>query len=114
MMNLGIKLVAIVSISTAVTTISYAGWKIGDYTKVRPVLLNEYVEYQIQQQKFIEKLQEQQSQTLQSVLQLRFQTLMLQKQYGELTFAEQQELCRVSKTLEFVGVPGCGGSLSPQ
>lgn len=106
-MLLGGKITATAAILAAVSSISWAGWKAGEYTELRPVILKEYIEYQIQQQEFIKQLQVQQSQTLQSILQLRFQTLMLQKQYGQLTFAEQQELCRVAKTLEFVGVPGC-------
>lgn len=113
-MLFGGKIPVIAATLAGITSISWAGWKAGDYTELRPVILKEYIEYQLQQQQFIEKLQEQQAQTLQSVLQLRFQTLMLQKQYGALTFAEQQELCQVAKTLEFVGVPGCVPYSQPQ
>lgn len=42
-----------------------------------------------------------------SILQIRFTQLIQKKEYGGLTFIEQQELCKIAKQLEYVGVPGC-------
>lgn len=101
-------LVKVAAALTAASTISYASWSAADYVQIRPVILREYADYQVQQQEFIKNLQEQQTQTLQSINELRFRTLMMQREYGQLTLLEQNELCAVAKQLGYVtGVPGC-------
>ena len=89
----------IVGLITGSITALTAGWYAMDYTGVRPVIKRELVQ-----------MQDQSEQLTQSVLLLRFQTLMLKKQWskgGDWTFADQQELCALARTLQYVGVPGC-------
>jgi hypothetical protein len=80
----------------ALTLIGGSLWAAGDYTGVRPVLKSEFV-----------KVQQAVDQNQLVLLQLRFQLLMQKKQYGGLEFSEQQELCSIARTLQYVGVPGC-------
>lgn len=86
-------------LSAVVIALSVVGgslWAAGDYTGVRPVLKNEII-----------KIQQTVEQTNLILLQLRFQVLMQKQQYGGLTFQEQQELCSISRSLGYVGIPGC-------
>jgi hypothetical protein len=80
----------------ALTLICGTLWAAGDYTGVRPVLKNEFI-----------KVQQTLDQNQLVLLQLRFQLLMQKKQFGGLDFSEQQELCSIARTLQYVGVPGC-------
>jgi hypothetical protein len=96
-MSLGI--VQIIGVITGSITTVTAAWLAMDYTGVRPIVKREFAQ-----------VQEQVDQVTKSILQLRFQTLMLKKQWGDVrewTFADQQELCALSRTLQYVGVPGC-------
>lgn len=80
----------------ALTLICGSLWAAGDYTGVRPVLKSEFV-----------KVQQAVDQNQLVLLQLRFQILMQKKQFGGLDFQEQQELCSIARTLQYVNVPGC-------
>lgn len=80
----------------ALTLICGTLWAAGDYTGVRPILKSEFV-----------KVQQTLDQNQLVLLQLRFQMLMQKKQFGGLDFQEQQELCSIARTLQYVGVPGC-------
>ena len=80
----------------ALTLICGSLWAAGDYTGVRPVLKSEFV-----------KVQQAVDQNQLVLLQLRFQLLMQKKQFGGLDFQEQQELCSIARTLQYVNVPGC-------
>ena len=84
------------AIVTAITVLGGSLWAAGDYTGVRPVMKNEFI-----------KVQQVLDQNQLVILQLRFQMLMQKKQFGGLDFQEQQELCSIARTLQYVGVPGC-------
>ena len=84
------------AIVAALSVIGTTLWAAGDYTGIRPVMKNELI-----------KIQQTLDQNNLILLQLRFQVLMQKKQYGGLTFQEQQELCSIARTLGYVGVPGC-------
>lgn len=72
-------------------------WAAGDKTGYRPVIKAEFM-----------TVEQQLEQMSKSVLLLQFQYLMAKKESGGgLTFDEQQQLCRISYALGFVGVPGC-------
>lgn len=80
----------------ALALISSTIWAAADYTEVRPVIKKEML-----------AMMETQKQLTDNLLSLRFQLLMQKKNYGGLTFQEKQELCKTSKTLGYIGVPGC-------
>lgn len=91
--NLILRLSAFVAASTL---LGGTMWAAGDYTGLRPVIKRELLQVQ---------------QTLdtnnQTILLMQFQLLMQKRQYGGLTFEEQQRLCSISRALGYVGVPGC-------
>ena len=80
----------------AATTIGTTTWYVGDFTGVRPVYKKEilFVQSEIDQ-------------LTQNQLWIQFNFLMQKRQFGGLTFEEQQQLCKVAKLLNYVGVPGC-------
>ena len=80
----------------ALSVIGGTLWAAGDYTGIRPVMKNEFI-----------KVQQTLNDNQKVLLQLRFQLLMQKKQYGTLDFLEQQELCQISHTLGYFGIPGC-------
>jgi hypothetical protein len=80
----------------ALTTMAFGAWKALDYTELRPALIKELR----MSQSSIEDLS-------QSVLLIKFQLLREKQKLGNLTFEEQQELCRISRVLGYVGVQGC-------
>ena len=81
----------------AVIAILTGLWKAGDYTGIRFILKNEFAQ-----------LQTQEMQTVQSVLILRFNFLIMKRSLSkEWTFLDQQELCAVGHNLNYIGVPGC-------
>ncbi len=88
-----IQLGAIVAAFVAVGT---AAWSAGDYLRIRPVLKSEF-----------ELVMNQVQQNTQAVLRITFDNLTRKREYGGLTFDEQQNLCRIAAALEYVGVPGC-------
>jgi hypothetical protein len=81
----------------ALILICSTAWSIGDFTGVRPI-----VKYELQ------KIQQVLDQNNLAILQIRFQLLMEKlKINGTLEFDEQQELCQIARTLNYVGIPGC-------
>lgn len=80
----------------ALSVIGGSLWAAGDYTGVRPIMKSEFI-----------KVQQTLDQNQLVILQLRFQLLMQKKQFGGLDFQEQQELCSIARTLQYVNVPGC-------
>ena len=84
------------AVFAAMSSMAFGAWKALDYTDLRPVLIREY---RVSQQQ-IEEMSK-------SILLIRFQNLMEQRERGGLGFADQQELCRIARVLGFVGVPGC-------
>jgi hypothetical protein len=80
----------------ALTLIGSTLWAAGDFTGVRPVVKYEMI-----------RIQQILDQNNLAILQIRFQLLMEKKQFGGLTFEEQQELCSIARTLGYVNVPDC-------
>lgn len=81
---------------TAATVLGGGLWTAGDYLQVRPAIKRELVQ-----------LQQQVDTVSQSVLLNRFQYLQAKEKQTRLSFDEKQEMCRIAKALQYVGVPGC-------
>lgn len=84
------------AVFAAISSMAYGAWAALDYTDLRPVLVKEF-----------RTSQQQLEEMSKSILLLRFQNLMEARERGGLGFSDQQELCRISRVLGFVGVPGC-------
>lgn len=91
------RFVKIVAIVVGVGTLSSMVWAASDYLEVRPITKKEFAA-------FVET----QKQLSENVLLLRFQQLFQKSEFSALTFQERQEMCRIAKQLDYVGVPGCG------
>lgn len=102
----------------AVVTLGGAGWAVGEYTEVRPVILKEFKLAQAdstevlkglveQQQDLSASMFEQQQQLSTSLMELQFTTLSLKRKAGALDFTEEQARCRIAKKLDYSNVPGC-------
>jgi len=90
------RLLQISAALAAVAAISGTLWATSDYLGVRPVIKREFQEAMNQLQ-----------QNSEAILRIQFENLMAKRKYGELSFDEQQDLCRIAKALKYVGVPGC-------
>lgn len=82
-------------------------WYSMDYIQVRPIIKREFVYSRSEVDERNKVLTAQLDQANQAILLIQFQLLMQKREYGGLTFAEQQELCRLAYVLGYVGVPGC-------
>lgn len=80
----------------ALTLIGSTLWAATDFTGVRPALKYE-----------LKKIEQILDQNNLAILQIRFQLLMEKKNFGGLTFNEQQELCAIARTLNYVNIPDC-------
>jgi hypothetical protein len=90
------RLIQISATVAAVAALATTLWAAGDYLAVRPIIKREFVQVQAQ----VEQLS-------QAMLRVQFENLMRKREYGGLTFDEQQTLCRIAKALGYVGVPRC-------
>ena len=90
------RLLQISACVAAISALAGTLWAAGDYLAIRPVLKREFQQAMVQ----IEQLSA-------AMLRVQFDNLMRKREYGGLTFDEQQDLCRISTALEYVGVPGC-------
>ncbi len=107
-MNFSAKvLLKAAAIVTAVSVVGGAGWAVGDYTEIRPIIKKEFLvsqnEFQTSQQMLLEQIQQNQ----QITLLLQFKVLEEKRKYSYLTFDEIQERCQIAETLKYVLVDGC-------
>lgn len=95
-------------VATAVVSLSGMLWVGADTIDRRPVLEYEAIQMADLLESKLFKMQEQQVEIVKSLNSSKFENLIDKKKAnGSLTFEEKQELCRVAKQLDYVGVEDC-------
>lgn len=103
-----IDIVSLSKTAAAVTSLGGLIWVGADTIDRRPVLEYEAIKMADLLESKLFKMQEQQVEIIKSINSSRFWNLIDRKKaQGSLSFEEQQELCRVAKQLNYVGIEDC-------